>query len=132
MRANFHTVTPYLSVRDADKLLRFVKDAFQAKEIMCHRDGDGGVIHAEIQIGDSPIMISGESPRFPDYKAIEFYGASPMNIFLDDDDPDGTIARALAAGATLEMPAEDHPYGRGGGVKDPCGYIWWITRHNKS
>lgn len=132
MRANFHTVTPYVSVRDADKFLNFCKAAFGAREIMCHRDDKGRVVHAEVQIGDSPIMITGESERFPDYKGIEGYGASPNNFFLDDDDPDGTMARAVAAGATLEMAAEDHPYGRGGGVKDPCGYIWWVTRHDKS
>ena len=123
--AGYHTITPYLMIRDAAAAIEFYKQAFAATEIMREMDGDR-VRHAEIKIGDSQVMITDESPKFPELRSVQAFGGSPMNMFLYVDDADAAVQQALAAGARLIMEVKDQSYGRSGGVKDPYGLDWWI------
>ncbi len=120
------TVTPYIVIRDAAKAIDFYKQAFGATELM-RQDRDGKVAHAEIQIGDSPIMIVDEFPNFAFMRSIQALGGSPVHIFLSVDDADAVAAKAVAAGAKPIMEMSDKEYGRTGGFEDPFGLIWWIT-----
>jgi uncharacterized glyoxalase superfamily protein PhnB len=123
----YHSVTPYLFAAGADRLLDFVKKAFDAKEILRIPRPDGSVMHAEVQIGDSRVMIG--DPTGP---AAEF-GPMPSSIYLYVTDCDAVYQRALQAGGTSVKEVQDIPFNgeRYGGVKDPTGNIWWIATHVK-
>src|SRR5918999_993912 len=108
------TVTPYIVFRDAAKAIDFYKQAFGATERMRQKKG-GKIAHAEIQIGDSPIMIVDEFPEFPYMRGVQTVGGSPVHIFLYVDDADGMAAKAVAAGAKTIMEMSDKEYGRSGG-----------------
>ena len=115
----YRTVTPYLVVADADAELRFLETAFGATEVTCHRSEDNTVMHAEIRIGDSLVMV-GQAGR--QWKPLE------AALYLWIDDVDATHAAALRAGATSESAPEDKPYGhRNAAVLDPNGVTWWIA-----
>jgi PhnB protein len=117
----YHTVTPYLVVPGAEKLIEFMKQAFDAKELFRMPAPDGTVGHAEIQIGDSRIMIGEASSKWP---------AMPCSIYLYFRDADAVYKRALQAGAVSVMEMADQFYGdRSGGVKDSSGNMWWIATH---
>ena len=88
-------------------------------------DRDGRVRHAEIKIGDSPVMLTEEIPEIPGPRTL---GGSPVYVFLYVRDVDATIDRAVAAGAKVLEPATDHPSegDRRGGFEDPFGFVWWV------
>lgn len=118
----YHTVTPYLVVYGVPKLIEFLLAAFDATVT---RDpvlrADGSVMHAELQLGTSRLMLGEPTPAFP---------AQPASLFLYVEDADALFARALAAGAEEIMPIADQPHGdRYGGVKDPSGNTWWVATH---
>jgi PhnB protein len=118
-KETYRTVTPYLVVRDADPLLAFLKRAFGATELQVHRNTDGTVGHAEIQVGDSLIMLGQAGGQWKPREAA---------FYLWVDDVDETYRRALDAGATSESEPEDKPYGhRNAGVVDAAGNTWWIA-----
>ena len=123
--AGYHTVTPYLFVAGADILLEFVHKAFDATEVLRIPRTDGSVMHAEVQIGDSRVMIG--DPTGP---AAQF-GPMPTSIYLYVTDCDTVYQRALEAGGTSVAEVRDIPFNgeRYGGVKDPTGNIWWIATH---
>jgi uncharacterized glyoxalase superfamily protein PhnB len=114
----YRTVTPYFIVPDADAELTFMKTAFGGVERLCHRNEQNEVMHAELTIGDSLVMLGqANGPWTPKEAA----------VYLWVDDVDATYARALAAGATSESAPEDKPYGhRNAGVVDRNGVTWWI------
>ena len=114
----YRTVTPYLVVSDADAELAFLKTAFGATELNCQRHPDNTVMHAEITIGDTLVMLGqAGGPWMP----------RPAALYLWVEDVDATYARALQAGATSESAPEDKPYGhRNAGVIDQNGVTWWI------
>ncbi len=117
----FHTVTPYLVVENAAKLIEFLVYTFDAKEIERLRRPDGKIAHAEVKIGDSVIMMG----EFRD-------GWSPMpgSIYIYVNDTDAVYKRALQASATSLLEPADQFYGdRNAGVRDPVGNIWWIATH---
>ncbi len=119
--AGYHTVTPYLAVAGANKLLDFVKRAFDAKEIRCSKRPDGTVWHAEVRIGDSMVMLA---------EAAAPWKPMPTGIYLYVSDVDATYKSAIAAGGTSIMEPADQFYGdRHGGVQDPVGNMWWIATH---
>lgn len=125
----FHTVTPYMVIKDAPKAIEFYKEAFGAREIFRWADEDGSIRHAEVMVGDSPVMITGESPEYgmagPQPSVIP-----PVNIFLYVEDADATFEKAIAAGATELVPMEDSEDGdRRGGITDPFGHVWHIATH---
>ena len=125
----FHTVTPYMTIGGASEAIEFYKEAFGATEIFRWADPDGRVRHAEIVIGDSPIMLTDESPDFG-MAGPRSLGGSPMHIFLYVDDVAAVFERAIATGATELMPVEDSEDGdRRGGVTDPFGHTWYIATH---
>lgn len=114
----YRTLTPYLVVPDADAEIRFLRNAFSATEKTCQRTPEGRVIHAELEIGDSLVMLG---------EANEQWKALPAALYLWLADVDAAYARALEAGATSQMPPEDKPYGhRNAGVVDTNGITWWI------
>jgi PhnB protein len=125
----FHTVTPYMTIKDAAGAIEFYKEAFGAREIFRWSDSDGRVRHAEIVIGDSPIMLTDEAPDFG-MNSPQSLGGSPVHVFLYVEDVDELFGRAIAAGATELMPVEDSEDGdRRGGVTDPFGHVWYIGTH---
>jgi len=115
----YRTVTPYLVVSDADAELSFLKSAFGGTETNCQRKPDNTVMHAEIRIGDSLVMLGqAGGPWKP--------RAAALYVWVED--VDATYARALAAGATSESAPEDKPYGhRNAGVIDQNDITWWIA-----
>lgn len=125
----YHTVSPYLTVKGAAGALEFYQKAFGATEVMRLRMPDGTLGHAEIQIGDSRIMLSDEFPEFGAL-APESLGGSPVTLHLYVENTDALVAQAAAAGATIISPAADQDYGeRSGTVKDPYGHTWTIATH---
>jgi PhnB protein len=125
----FHTVTPYMTIKDAASAIEFYKEAFGATEIFRWADPDGRVRHAEIVIGDSPIMLTDEAPDFG-MNSPQSLGGSPIHVFLYVEDVDELFGRAIAAGATELMPVENSEDGdRRGGLTDPFGHVWYIGTH---
>ena len=118
----FRTVTPYLTVRDAGKVIEFLKKAFNAET--AHdpiKRPDGSVMHAHVKIGDSIVMIADES---------EMAKAAPATVYLYFPDVDAVYDRAVNAGGQSIMKPADMFYGdRSGGAKDPSGNSWFIATH---
>ena len=126
---SFHTVTPYLTIKGAADAIGFYEDAFGAREIFRWADPDGRVRHAEVVIGDSPVMLTDEAPEFGMSGPQSLCG-SPVHIFLYVEDADAVFDQAISAGATELMPVEDSSDGdRRGGVTDPFGHVWYIGTH---
>ncbi len=123
----YHAITPYVTFTNAAAARAFYKTAFAAEEIMWMTDPSGGLIHGEIKVGDSPIMMSEESAAWPDMRSALSIGNSPVSFFLYVDDADAWFQRAIQAGAKEVMALADKEYGRTGGVKDPFGLTWWLT-----
>ena len=127
----YHTLTAVLAVEDASGAIDFYKRAFGAKERM-RMDAPGGKIaHAELEIGDSLIMLSDPFPQ-SNVKPPNEAGTSTMSIFMYSEDVDAAIEQAVNAGATLTTPAEDMFWGdRFGTVTDPYGHQWSISTHTR-
>jgi PhnB protein len=125
----FHSVTPYLCVRDAARAIEFYKEAFGATEIV-RLDAPGGKIgHAEIKIGDSIIMLADEFPEI-NFRSPQTVGGPSSHFMIYVEDVDASVERAVAAGAKLTRPVKDEFYGdRTGGVEDPFGHAWYIATH---
>jgi PhnB protein len=113
----YRTVTPYLVVRDADAELKFLEAAFGAKQSMCQRNPNNTVMHAEVTIGDSLVMLGQAGDQWKTLTAA---------LYLWVENVDEIYSKALAAGATSQSPPEDKPYGhRNAGIVDG-GITWWI------
>jgi len=127
----YHSVTPYLALKNADAAIKFYKQAFGAKEIMRLPTPDGGLAHAEISIGDSRIMMSDEMPAYGN-KSAETLGGSPISLAVYVPDVDSAFDQAVKAGATVKRPVEDQFYGdRAGTLMDPFGYQWSLMTHKE-
>ena len=125
--AGYHSVTPYLIVKDAVKALDFYKRAFGATELLRLDNPDGTIAHGEFKIGDSPVMFAEAMEGYRDPKAI---GGSPVSFMIYVPDVDRVFARAIAAGATEQRPVADQFYGdRTGTLVDPFGHVWSIATH---
>ena len=123
----YHTASPYLIVKDAAKALEFYQNAFGAKELMRMAMPDGKIVFAEIQIGNSLVLLTDEYPELGAHSPLQF-GGSPMRIHLYVDDVDSFANRAVAAGATLVRPLQNQFFGdRSGGLEDPFGHRWSIA-----
>jgi uncharacterized glyoxalase superfamily protein PhnB len=117
----YHTVTPYLIVEGAGKLIEFAKAVFDATVISSTINPEGKVGHTEIRIGDSVLMLADARGE---------WHAMPTMLYVYVEDVDFTWQKAIAAGATSVMPVQDQSYGdRSGGVKDMCGNQWWVATH---
>jgi uncharacterized glyoxalase superfamily protein PhnB len=127
----YHTLTPYMTVRDAARAIEFYKQAFGATDRGVMKGPDGKIMHAELMIGDSIVMLADE---FPDYGALspESVGGTAMGLHIYVDNVDDAFARAVKAGAQVEMPVMDQFWGdRYGKLKDPFGHKWSIATHTK-
>ena len=127
----YNTLTPYINIKGASEAIEFYKKAFGAKENGRILMPDGSVGHAEIQIGDSKIMIAEESEQWGN-KSPQTLGGSPVCLCVYVEDVDAVFAQALAAGAKVsgDMTVKDQFYGdRTGSVTDPFGHKWSIMTH---
>jgi PhnB protein len=125
----YHSATPYLIVSDAAAAIEFYKKAFGATELMRMPKPNGKIGHAEIKIGDSPIMLADEDPEVG-ARSPRTIGGSPVSILLYVDDVDTTFTKAVNGGAKVQRPVADQFYGdRTGGVEDPFGHLWYIATH---
>ncbi|HEY7579016.1 MAG TPA: VOC family protein [Acetobacteraceae bacterium] len=117
----YHSLTPYLVVEGAGRLIEFLEEVFDAEQKERLPAPGDLVGHAELRIGDSVVMLG---------DARGSYTPMPAMLYVYVEDVDATYQRALAAGATQVQPPADQFYGdRSGGVKDPCGNLWWIATH---
>jgi len=125
----YHTVTPYLAVDDAAKAIEFYTKAFGAKESL-RMDGPGGKIaHAELQLGDSLVMVSDPFPQASTQPPSALGGTS-ASVFLYVEDVDAFVKRAVDAGAKVTMEVADQFWGdRFGSIQDPFGHSWSIATH---
>lgn len=116
-----HTVTPYFTVADADRLIDFAEAAFGAELVKLNRFEDGHVQHARLRIGDTTLMLN---------QASEAFAATVSQMHLFVDDADAVYENALTLGATSIMEPNLRPHGdRMAGIEDPCGNLWWIATH---
>jgi PhnB protein len=125
------SMTLYMCVANANAAIEFYRDAFGARELSRLSEPDGKVGHAELQIGNTVLMISDE---YPDYGALspQTIGGSPVRMHLDVTNVDAFAEQAMKAGATLVRPIEDQFYGaRSGQLADPFGYTWIVSTHQK-
>ena len=125
----YHSVTPYLIVNAGQRALDYYKQAFGASELF-RMDAPGGKIgHAEIQIGDSRVMLSDENPAWG-AKAPTPGVSTPVQLMIYVADVDATFKQALAAGAKETQPIKNQFYGdRSGTLTDPFGHVWTIATH---
>jgi uncharacterized glyoxalase superfamily protein PhnB len=129
--AGYHSVTPAIIVRDAAQAIEFYKRAFGAEELSRMAGPDGAIIHAEIRIGDSVIMLGEENPQWGTLSPLSTKG-NPGSLHLYVDDADAAFARAVRAGATSRYPLEDAFWGdRYGKVTDPFGHEWGLATRLK-
>jgi len=127
----YHTATPYLYIKGAAQAIEFYKKAFGATELMRMGGPDGAIGHAEIQIGDSRIMLSDENAQMGN-RSPQTLGGSPVGLLLYVEDVDAFHKKAVAAGAEQTRAVEDQFYGdRAGGVRDPFGFEWFIHTHTE-
>ena len=125
----YHSLTPYLIVSGAADAIEFYKKAFGARELMRISAPGGKVGHAEIEIGDSRIMLADEHPEM-DARSPEAFGGTPVSLHLYVDDVDAVAQQVLAAGAKERRPVKDQFYGdRTGSFEDPFGHVWHIATH---
>ncbi len=128
----YHTITPYLVTRDASTAIEFYKRAFGAKERSRSLGPDGkSIINAQLQIGDSVLMLMDEAPEWGSNSPLSLKG-SPVVIHLYVEDVDAAFDRATKAGAKVMMPLADMFWGdRYGMVTDPFGHVWSIATHKE-
>ena|SRR6185295_7714831 len=125
----YHSVTPYLILGKAAAAIEFYKKAFGAKELYRLSGPEGKVGHAEIQIGNSRIMLADEFPEM-DTRGPKSMGGSPISLMIYLENVDQAFAQALKAGAKEVRPLENQFYGdRSGTVLDPFGYKWTLATH---
>ncbi len=127
----YYTVTPYLIVNGAARAIEFYKKAFGARELGRMADPSGKIGHAEIKIGNSPVMLADEFPEMGS-RSPQSYGGSPSFIMLYVEDVDAVFTQAVAAGAKVTRPVQDQFYGdRSGAVTDPFGHLWYVATHKE-
>jgi PhnB protein len=127
----YHSATPYMICKGAADAIEFYKKAFGAVEVMRMAGPEGTIMHAEIKIGDSHIMLSDEHPAMNIYGP-PHYGGSPISVLLYVENADTTVNTAVAAGAKITRALKDEFYGdRAGTIVDPFGHQWYIHTHIK-
>ena len=126
----YHSVTPYLIINGAGEAIEYYKKAFGATELF-RMEHEGKIGHAEIKIGDSPIMLSDENPQ-EGYKSPKTLGGSGVGIMIYVDDVDTIFKQAIAAGGTEIKALQDQFYGdRSGTLTDPYGHVWTVATHKE-
>ncbi len=127
----YNSVTPYLVIRGAAKAIEYYKKVFGATEVFRMDQPNGKVGHAELQIGDSRIMLADENLQMGEgHSSATSIGASPVSLYLYLPDVDRVVERATTEGAKLLKPVQDQFYGdRTGFIQDPFGHLWGIATH---
>jgi PhnB protein len=115
---NYQSVMPYLIVRDATQFIAFMKNVFDAEESHRSMRDEHTIMHAELLVGGSTIMLADRTEKF---------SVQTAGLFIYVNDADQTFKKAIDAGATMVTELADQSYGRSGGVRDPFGNVWWIT-----
>ena len=127
----YHSVTPYLIIKGAADAIEFYKKAFGATELFRFPAPDGKIGHAEIKIGDSPIMLADEFAEMG-YKGPQALGGSPVSLMIYLADVDTVFNRAVEAGASVKEAVQDKFYGdRTGTLTDPFGHVWHVSTHKE-
>src|ERR1051325_10749714 len=127
----YHSVTPHLMVNGGAAAIEYYGKAFGAKELFRFPAPDGKIGHAEIKIGDSPIMLADEYPDMG-YQGPQSIGGSPVSLMIYVEDVDQVFNQAVAAGATVKEALQDKFYGdRIGTVIDPFGHVWHVSTHKE-
>ena len=122
----YHSLTPYLIINGAAEAIEYYKKAFGAVELF-RMEHQGKIGHAEIRIGDSPLMLADENEQ---YKGPKSLGGTPVSLMIYVEDVDTVYPQALAAGGTEHRPLQDQFYGdRSGTLTDPFGHVWTIATH---
>jgi PhnB protein len=125
----YHTVTPDLCIAGAAKAIEFYQKALGAEEIMRFPGPDGKLMHAEIRVGDSIIMLGDEMPE-QGARSPRSYGGTPVSFFVYRENVDAAWKQAVDAGAKEIMPLQDMFWGdRTGCLEDPFGHRWWLAQH---
>jgi PhnB protein len=125
----YHSVTPYLIIKGASRAIDFYKKAFGASEVMRFPGPNNTVMHAEIQIGDSRIMLADEGNE---YKSPQSVGGSPVSLMIYVPDVDKVFSQAVSAGAKSARAVQDQFYGdRSGNLIDPFGHVWTVATHKE-
>jgi PhnB protein len=125
----FHTISPHLTVKNGEQAIEFYKKAFGAEAVRVTKGPDGSLMHADVRIGDSMLMLNDE---FPDFKVVgpQALGGTPVTVHLYVQDADAAWKRAVDAGCTIKMPLQDQFWGdRYGQLLDPFGHQWSIASH---
>jgi PhnB protein len=126
----YHSVTPYLIIKGAAQALEFYKQAFGATELF-RMEHNGQIGHAEIKIGDSPIMLADEQPEMK-HLSPQTLGGTPVSIMIYVDDVDTTYKQAIDAGGVEVKAIQDQFYGdRSGTLTDPFGHVWTVATHTE-
>lgn len=124
----YHSLTPYLVIDGASAAMEYYKKAFGAVELF-RMEHEGKIGHAEMKIGDSPLMLADEMPQ---YKGPKSLGGTPVSLMIYVDDVDTIYPQAIAAGGTEVKPLQDQFYGdRSGTLTDPFGHIWTVATHKE-
>jgi len=127
----YHTVTPYLIIEGAAAAIEFYKQAFGAKELFRFPAPGGKIGHAELKIGDSPIMLADAYPDMG-YNGPKSLGGSPVSLMIYVENVDTVFNQAVQAGATVKEAVSDKFYGdRIGSLIDPFGHVWHISTHKE-
>ena len=127
----YHSVTPYLIINGAADAIEYYQKAFGAVELFRFPAPGGKIGHAEIKIGDSPIMLADEHPEMG-YKSPQSYGGTPVSIMIYVEDVDTIFKQAIAAGGKEQQAVKDQFYGdRLGTLADPFGHVWTIATHKE-
>jgi len=127
----YHAVTPYLIVKDAAKAIEFYKHAFNATELLRMPGPGGRIMHAELKLGDSVVMLADENPKMG-YRAPGPDGNTAVSLYFYCPDVDAAVDRAVAAGAKVTRPVADQFYGdRNGTLIDPFGHVWSVGTHTE-
>ena len=128
---DYNSVTPYLVVRGAAQAIDYYKKVFGATETMRMPGPDGKIGHAELKIGNSPIMLADENPSMgAGHTSADTVGGSPVSLYVYLPDVDEVVKRATTEGAKLLRPVQDQFYGdRTGFIQDPFGHLWGVATH---
>jgi PhnB protein len=127
----YHAVTPYLIVQGAPLAIEFYKKAFGAVELSRMMDPSGRVAHAELRIGDSPVMLADEHPEIGALSP-QTIGGTAVTMHLYVKDVDETVVQAVLAGGFVTRPVADQFYGdRNGQILDPFGHVWFVATHTE-
>jgi len=127
----YHTLTPYLTVKDGARAIEFYKRAFGAQEKFRMAGPDGRLAHADLKIGDSMIMLAEEMPG-SDCRAPQTLNGTTVSVFLYVNDVDSVYNQAIQAGATQTMAPQDMFWGdRFGKLSDPFGHSWALATHKE-